>query len=800
MNTKAVKSFGLALMLAAGVLAVLLALGTFSPQKAGAQVSTDGVSARPNDVGAGDPLILTVGFQVADGSAITAGQEIAIKLPGVAVPGDIAASDVSIRSGASAGSPSAVAVSTKDGVSTVTLTLGNDSGGVPMFVTGTSDAVAQVYVTFTKAAGLAAGKTAGNYFVQVDGNGATTGDAVANRFNVSPSVTVSHKAGFTSAKLMVSGASFPAGVVDITVVDSTGDPATCVGVTPGTAVTADKFDGIAVKSGAFSVPIKIAVGSGPEEFRYGTNCVFVSHSAGGVDGAEDLATGLQPAGQVFGLSAKVTPATDELVRGGDGVDVEVEEGPDGAIVESVTIDGTQVPFAPKAAAGAAQATPTVDGGTIADGSDTTDESRTLDTDGEITLVINVKNVDGAALAAASEVSLSVVATSATTPTTLGSATVNVVSLPLDLRPDTVVQGTTVKLNASGFGSGGIGGSGTGILQITGSDDGATVRDIDVTANTVGGRYTFIFTVPDLPAGESTVRLTQSDGKIGEGTLTVSTPTIVSDTAESRVGTNIRLTGTGFPAGGSVIITYGGTEDVFGAAYISDTVIADVIGGWEAVIQVPSGASGTNNIQAFRAMLTETIAERMSNALEHTVPDATLDVSPKVGLTGDTVTVSGTAHPPRTIVEITIGGVVVSDRDDRTDSRGDFSLDVEIPAVTDEFPTLVVRVNGVEVIGGRVIVQILTEAPAPDSRAPADVFASLDSAGTLEAFWGYDNDDGVWRVYVPGNSAADNARLEAADLLLTEVNPGDAGWINLNDDDSFQGRSLSAGWRLIAITN
>ena len=36
MNTKAVKSFGLALMLAAGVLAVLLALGTFSPQKAAA--------------------------------------------------------------------------------------------------------------------------------------------------------------------------------------------------------------------------------------------------------------------------------------------------------------------------------------------------------------------------------------------------------------------------------------------------------------------------------------------------------------------------------------------------------------------------------------------------------------------------------------------------------------------------------------------------------------------------------------------------------------------------------------------
>ena len=50
MNTKAVKSFGLALMLAAGVLAVLLALGTFSPQKAGGtgDRSSDSVAISPD--------------------------------------------------------------------------------------------------------------------------------------------------------------------------------------------------------------------------------------------------------------------------------------------------------------------------------------------------------------------------------------------------------------------------------------------------------------------------------------------------------------------------------------------------------------------------------------------------------------------------------------------------------------------------------------------------------------------------------------------------------------------------------
>ena len=67
MNTKAVKSFGLALMLAAGVLAVLLALGTFSPQKAAAQtIGTDSVSINPNSANAGDAAPITVGFIVSD--------------------------------------------------------------------------------------------------------------------------------------------------------------------------------------------------------------------------------------------------------------------------------------------------------------------------------------------------------------------------------------------------------------------------------------------------------------------------------------------------------------------------------------------------------------------------------------------------------------------------------------------------------------------------------------------------------------------------------------------------------------
>ena len=71
MNTRLGKSFGLAFVVAVGILAVMFALGTFNAPKAGAQVATGGDSieidpATP-DPGAAVQVQLTVDF---DGGVI----------------------------------------------------------------------------------------------------------------------------------------------------------------------------------------------------------------------------------------------------------------------------------------------------------------------------------------------------------------------------------------------------------------------------------------------------------------------------------------------------------------------------------------------------------------------------------------------------------------------------------------------------------------------------------------------------------------------------------------------------------
>ena len=74
MNTRLGKSFGLAFVVAVGILAVMFALGTFSAPKAGADVKADSVSLSLDQVGH-DAVTATVKF--IDDDALTSTQSTA---------------------------------------------------------------------------------------------------------------------------------------------------------------------------------------------------------------------------------------------------------------------------------------------------------------------------------------------------------------------------------------------------------------------------------------------------------------------------------------------------------------------------------------------------------------------------------------------------------------------------------------------------------------------------------------------------------------------------------------------------
>ena len=101
MSTKVGKTFGLALLMAVGILAVMFALGTFTSQKAGAATSDVSLALSSTDVGT-DPVTVTVKFTESDGTAV--GDEIEITLAGLEVTTNVSGT-ISGRSAATEDDP-----------------------------------------------------------------------------------------------------------------------------------------------------------------------------------------------------------------------------------------------------------------------------------------------------------------------------------------------------------------------------------------------------------------------------------------------------------------------------------------------------------------------------------------------------------------------------------------------------------------------------------------------------------------------------------------------------------------------
>ncbi len=77
------------------------------------------------------------------------------------------------------------------------------------------------------------------------------------------------------------------------------------------------------------------------------------------------------------------------------------------------------------------------------------------------------------------------------------------------------------------------------------------------------------------------------------------------------------------------------------------------------------------------------------------------------------------------------------------------------------------------------------------RPVADIFASLISDGSLMVVWMYHNDTQTWSLFDP--------RPEFALMSdLNEVLSGDIVWVEMAEQQSFQGRILYEGWNLITL--
>ena len=890
MNTKVVKSFGLALIVAVGVLALLLATGTFSPQKAGAQetdlVHGGSISVTPNDPGPGATGAFTVTFRAE--AAIGGFERLAVELEGFGVPSSIERTAVQIRTfGVDTERGDTVgAIGFADDVSvsgnTITLeiyasTADNTPDDIEIPLNTWVDLV------FRQRAGLTAPAEAGDYAVSVAEE--TNEEAVT----VSRSLSVDPTKGGSATEITVSGKAFANGTASLYTVtlvspDGNGDGiidtlTQIAGATVGDGAddfTDDQFeldvdgDGDANyfvfanddDSAYIITPLVFGENDDPvTETNAATHAdaTLVSYTIIGrpqdaLDRpANDPDTGDADEASMAELPSLMYKTADaKLLK-----DVTVSDGAFSTTIlaEDLDFGGSQnmsyvriidangdddyarfqvtgttslgsdsvgkgkllkislsdwigdLPDEVKIG-GETVAVPGVVDDAATEDKDESVASGFLDEDGDpLTtstnptgmLMDSMFNDDGVLnfyVKVSGEVGLgtkSVVLFSDGDPLAGARDSVGITAVDLTVSPSTALVGREVTVTGSGF-TGNVKEIKVGKATIC---DSVTDCNIQVAS---GGRVVAAFNIPNeevlKDADDYTITITDTGGRVGNGSVTIPEPTLTVDPLESRIGSTINLSGTGWPTGTGA--------NLVGLYY--DTVqyasaITDSSGEWSASIEVPHevDVGSTHDVEA-KATVGGASAEdnNVTQKAKHSTPDAVVTLSSATAQRGTSVTVSGENFNVFETVMIEIGDSNATPAGTTTDGVGSFSADVLVPGLALGNKNLKVTVKGVPVVE---FLEIVATAPAPTEPAstdPADVFASLIEDGVLVEFWGYNNDAGEWQVFNPSLSEGESMALETAGVLMTSTSSIEAGWLNLSEDATFQGKDRSAGWSLIPL--
>ena len=310
-----------------------------------------------------------------------------------------------------------------------------------------------------------------------------------------------------------------------------------------------------------------------------------------------------------------------------------------------------------------------------------------------------------------------------------------------------------------------------------------------------GNFAIPITIPELPevASGSTITI---QGVDDQG-LTASTPLnitplslSVTPTSSSR-NTDILVTGQGFPvavsSGGALIsLSYGGIE----LALVS----SNISGGFEFTMRVPITAQlQSNMVRATRVGYIYQFA-----TAPHTVPAATISLSPTSGAPGETFTISGENFPANSAVSGAkmLDNPILNPPTQYTDKDGRFTASVSVPS----FPP---GPQSVSATAGELTASTAftvlkgeqPELPAPPPRQD-EITQAMDSLtldDNLIRVWHFDNYTKEWAFFDPREA------FTQANTIKNMV-AGQVYWLRVTSPQSalFNNKSvaLSAGWNLV----
>jgi len=411
-----------------------------------------------------------------------------------------------------------------------------------------------------------------------------------------------------------------------------------------------------------------------------------------------------------------------------------------------------------------------------------------------------------------------------------TATMVISGADLTLTPDTnLVPNQTITVIGRGFSLGGsakiagsstdtssvlIDGSGTG-LKVSGGAANNKINEGNAITVDNGGNWSASIVLPinntTVTEGSHEFKITDDGGREGVGTLMIAPRTLVLTPAESRVGTVVTVTGTGFPGDNtktgaastpSVSIRY----TVSGTAQTVATLTPDASGNITGTFTVPLNTAipSTNSVTAefdYTPTGVDT-AITSTTGVTHRVPRATVTIDPTEGPTGTTVTIVGEGFKTySTVSALKIGDVDVRPAPvPSTDSEGSFRATIMVPQLNTGSQSVTATVSSTVATDTFTVLTVApTAIPAAvtASMAPADALAALISNNdNLQRVWHFDPSkqsvapDFGWFLYDP-------RPVFAAANSVDEIDGGKFYWINVREAQTAVlggvSRSLFAGW-------
>ena len=722
MNTRLGKSFGLAFVMAVGILAVMFALGTFNSQQVGAQSSVEdgSISIVPAQPDPGASSAFTVSFRATANGAVGNYGSIDVELEGFGIPSSIDVRDVQLRfygTGSTKGStPSMKVAGLADDIRVSGDVITLDLNGNPDAGTVEIAASEWVDIVIRSRAGVTAPALAGSYDVTVGGQ--TSEEAVT----VTATLSVDPDKGGSGTEVTVSGKAFANGTGTLSTY------ANVVGASGPGSVLKD----VTVSNGAFSTTVDA---SDLEKALSGESVIMIVDA----DGGEAI--------NIFKVTGTTTLGSDSVGKG-EFLEISIADWID-AVPDEVKIGGVALPI--------------------------------FDEDKKVTpyTVLLVEGADTFSVKVGGTIGLGTkTVVLFANDVRLDSASVEITSLDLSVSPSSAVPGQEITVEGTGFTSGmKLNTLTVGDVEQTTLSNRNSVNGYDVLS---GGRVVISFKVPDgVTDGNKNIQVTDADSRIGEVSLTVPEPTITLNPDSSRRGTDVAVSGTGFPANSNINVDYGTDEP--GIA----TGRTDSTGNFTAAFGIPSDAA-IGGDATVKASVTAGGTDYEAEAI-HTVPDKAITVTPEVARSGDTIMIVGTGFPRYADVQVKIGDGVFRATNSRTDGIGDFTVSVTVPGI--DSGTHVLQVDA----GGSIATWVMTvpDAAVIITRPSGDVFADLVAMDNLTVVWYFDNATKAWSFYDPRPAVA-------AAVDLTEVTSGDNVWIRVVADQMFQGEMLTAGWNLVTL--